>query len=59
MDPTACLYEILSELAETNPDRERVREHVEELHYWLDRGGFLPKVVDVGDPANPLFMVQR
>lgn len=45
MDPTRCLKELLDMLASKESDeREGILEHLEDLAYWINRGGFYPKV---------------
>jgi len=46
MDPTACLTNLLDELLESEPDRDRIVELLHALKGWIERGGFLPKMND-------------
>ena len=42
MDPNATLHELRAELANNEPDIERVQELFEALDTWITGNGFLP-----------------
>lgn len=42
MEPQACLFEILSNIAEGTT--KEVPDQLRDLAHWLERGGFAPEV---------------
>jgi len=48
MDPQAALRELLGELADDEPDRDRILELLDALRGWIRQGGYLPKATPAG-----------
>ena len=42
MDPQAALHELLKEISDDEPDRDRALELLDALRAWIRRGGYIP-----------------